>query len=108
MSKITKYKQYINGEWVNSTSDKVIEVINPVTEEVLATVPAGTKEDVYKALVAAKKAQDPVIKYSYLLQLTVWIPLNCKKKQKPIILQKYRKAIEFFRFGCNGIYSSKI
>ncbi len=43
MSKITKYKQYINGEWVNSTSDKVIEVINPVTEEVLATVPAGTK-----------------------------------------------------------------
>lgn len=58
MSSIKPYKQYINGEWVNSTSDKVIEVINPVTEEIVATVQAGTKEDVDKALVAAKNAQD--------------------------------------------------
>lgn len=43
---------------MNSTSDKVIEVINPVTEEIVATVQAGTKEDVDKALVAAKNAQD--------------------------------------------------
>jgi len=58
MSKITKYKQYINGEWVNSHSNEVIEVINPVTEEIIATVQAGTKKDVNKALVAAKEAQD--------------------------------------------------
>ena len=44
MSRITKYKQDINGEWVNSTSDNIIEVINPGKEEVISTAPIGTKK----------------------------------------------------------------
>lgn len=46
-------KQFINGEWVNSTSSETIEVINPATEEVFATVASGNKEDVDKAVAAA-------------------------------------------------------
>ncbi|HJE19178.1 MAG TPA: aldehyde dehydrogenase family protein [Aliicoccus persicus] len=46
-------KQYINGEWVNSTSNESVEVINPATEEVLGKIAKGTREDVDKAVEAA-------------------------------------------------------
>jgi len=47
---------WINGEFVNSTSDEVIEVINPATEEIVDTVPAGTVEDTRRAIEAANAA----------------------------------------------------
>ena len=46
----------INGEWVDSTDGRVIEVINPATEEIFAQVPMATKEDVNKAIKAADAA----------------------------------------------------
>lgn len=46
-------KQYINGEWVDSTSGKTIDVINPATEEVIGSVAKGNEEDVNKAVEAA-------------------------------------------------------
>ncbi|NWK83322.1 aldehyde dehydrogenase family protein [Staphylococcus sp. GSSP0090] len=46
-------KQYINGEWVESTSGETLEVINPATEEVAGTIAKGNKEDVEKAVAAA-------------------------------------------------------
>lgn len=49
-------KLYINGEWINSTGDEIAEVLNPTTEEVIATVPVGTKEDIDKAVAVAKDA----------------------------------------------------
>lgn len=47
---------YINGAWVPSTGTEVLTVINPVTEEAVATIPAGTVEDVDKAVKAAAAA----------------------------------------------------
>ena len=38
-------KFYINGDWVKSESNELIDVINPATEEVIGQVTAGTKED---------------------------------------------------------------
>jgi betaine-aldehyde dehydrogenase len=49
-------KMWINGMWADSTSGHVIEVINPATEEIQDTVPAGTPEDVERAVAAAKAA----------------------------------------------------
>lgn len=49
-------KQYINGEWVDSTSTDTIEVINPATEEVIGKISSGTQEDVNRAVQAAKEA----------------------------------------------------
>lgn len=46
-------KQYINGEWVDSTSGEIIDVINPATEEVIGSVAKGNEEDVNKAVEAA-------------------------------------------------------
>jgi aldehyde dehydrogenase (NAD+) len=47
---------YLNGEWTPSTGTEVIEVENPATEEVISTVPAGTAEDVDRAVAVARAA----------------------------------------------------
>ncbi len=52
------YKMYINGEWINSSSGKKIETLNPETNEVWATVPEANDEDVDFAVQSAQKAFD--------------------------------------------------
>ncbi|MFD6281291.1 aldehyde dehydrogenase family protein [Streptomyces sp. NPDC060209] len=47
---------FINGKWVPSAGTDVIEVINPVTEEAVVTIPAGTAADVDAAAEAAAAA----------------------------------------------------
>jgi len=49
---------YIGGEWVSPAGSSAIAVENPATEEVLGTVPAGTAEDVDRAVAAARDAFD--------------------------------------------------
>ena len=51
------YRQfYINGEWVEPSTSDTLEVINPATEEAIATIAMGGKADVDKAVAAAKAA----------------------------------------------------
>jgi acyl-CoA reductase-like NAD-dependent aldehyde dehydrogenase len=47
---------WIDGAWADSSSEEVMRVSNPATEEVLDTVPAGTPEDVERAVSAAREA----------------------------------------------------
>lgn len=47
------YKQYIKGEWTDASNSKTWDVINPATEEVLATVPFGNDVDCRTAIDAA-------------------------------------------------------
>lgn len=49
-------KIYIDGAWVPAEGTGTIDVINCSTEEVMATVPAGSPADVDKAVAAARKA----------------------------------------------------
>ncbi len=51
-----KYKMWIGGKWVNAVSGKTYKVYNPATEEVIAEVPLGSKEDVNLAVAAAREA----------------------------------------------------
>ena len=44
---------YINGEWVKSESNELIDVINPANEEIIGQVTAGTK-DVFCTLPASE------------------------------------------------------
>ena len=48
------YKMYINGEWINSSSGKKIETLNPETNEVWATVPEANDDDVDFAVQSAQ------------------------------------------------------
>ncbi|MGW0331957.1 aldehyde dehydrogenase family protein [Streptomyces sp. NPDC003011] len=47
---------YIDGEWRPATGPDTIDVVNPVDEQVLARVPAGTAEDIDAAVRAARAA----------------------------------------------------
>ncbi|MFE6199523.1 aldehyde dehydrogenase family protein [Streptomyces sp. NPDC057838] len=47
---------YIQGAWRPAAGQDVIEVVNPVDEQVIGTVPAGTAEDVDAAVRAARDA----------------------------------------------------
>lgn len=50
-------KLFINGKFVESSGEERTDVFNPATGEFIASVPAGTKEDVEKAIKGAEKAQ---------------------------------------------------
>ena len=50
------FKQLIDGAWVDASSGETLDVVNPADENVIATVPAGTWEDVDLAVRAARKA----------------------------------------------------
>jgi aldehyde dehydrogenase (NAD+) len=47
---------YIDGKWVSPTQAHDFEVINPATEDAIATISLGGAADVDKAVAAAKKA----------------------------------------------------
>ena len=52
------YKMYINGEWVNSSDRKLIDVRNPATNEIIAQVQSASTEDVHKAIASARTSFD--------------------------------------------------
>jgi acyl-CoA reductase-like NAD-dependent aldehyde dehydrogenase len=56
---IVRDKLYVGGEWIDPASDfgdETIEVVNSTTEEVMGRIPAGTPEDVDRAVTAARAA----------------------------------------------------
>ena len=50
------YKNYINGQWVDAKSGKNFPVENPFNQEIIAHVPDSDKNDIDKAVSAAKTA----------------------------------------------------
>ncbi|MDR3474095.1 MAG: aldehyde dehydrogenase [Devosia sp.] len=52
-----RYRHYINGEWVDSTVKEWLEVENPATGAVIASVPRGSADDADRAVTAAYQAQ---------------------------------------------------
>ena len=55
---------YIDGEWCAAADGRVIEVIDPATEEVFETCAAATVEDTERAIASAEKG------------LSVWAELD--------------------------------
>lgn len=51
-----KKRLLIGGEWVDAANGETFDTVDPATEKVLAKVAAGGKEDVNRAVVAARKA----------------------------------------------------
>jgi acyl-CoA reductase-like NAD-dependent aldehyde dehydrogenase len=49
-------KMLIGGQWVDSASGKTFDTINPSTGEVLAKVAEGEREDINRAVAAARQA----------------------------------------------------
>lgn len=53
---VTEYKMLINGEWVKSSTNETLPVVNPYNEEQWGTIPQASKEDVERAIDAANNA----------------------------------------------------
>jgi acyl-CoA reductase-like NAD-dependent aldehyde dehydrogenase len=48
---------FVEGEWVDAENEEKINVVNPATEKVIASVPKATREQTKTALEAAEQAQ---------------------------------------------------
>lgn len=68
-------KMFVDGKFVENTSGKWIDVLNPSTEEIISKMPDGTAEDARRAIDAAEKAQTswektpPVQRAAYLIKI---------------------------------------
>ncbi len=58
MSISNRTRFYINGKWIESSTNKTLDVINPATEKAIGPVAMGNREDVDKAVAAALAAFD--------------------------------------------------
>ena len=47
---------YIDGQWVDPAKPETLEVINPATEQPVATISVGSAADVDRAVAAARRA----------------------------------------------------
>ncbi|MBI2294636.1 MAG: aldehyde dehydrogenase family protein [Betaproteobacteria bacterium] len=116
---------YIDGQWVPSRSSQLIDVINATTEEVMARVPAGTPEEVDRAVAAARAAfgawaATPVARRAEFLQkiadalaarsdevariITAEVGMPLKLSQRiqaahpPQVMASYAKLVREFQF----------
>lgn len=80
-TEIKRVKNHINGEWVESTGTEVEAVPNPATGKIIAYVPLSPKEDVEKAVEAAKAAYETWSK----------VPVPNRSRQLYKYLQLYKK-----------------
>lgn len=55
-------KMLIDNQWVEASSKERLNVINPSNEEVIGSIPMGTREDVKAALISAEVAQKEWVK----------------------------------------------
>jgi aldehyde dehydrogenase (NAD+) len=53
---VQTFPNFINGQWVPSSSNETFDVFNPATGELVAKVAKGTVEDVNTAVAAAREA----------------------------------------------------
>ena len=88
---VEKLKNYICGEWVESRSDEILDIINPATEEIIAKVPMSTSAEVDSAIAAAKDAYPewretpPLSRARYLFRLKDLIEENFEELAKTLV-----------------------
>jgi len=56
IKEVKTLKNFINGEWIESKSNQIVDVINPATQKTIAKVPISTKEEMDTAVQAAQEA----------------------------------------------------
>lgn len=92
-------KNYIDGEWIESLSEKSLEVRNPATTEVIARVPLSSAEEVEKAVQSAKKAfqewreTTPYTRARYMFDLKILMEERFEDLAQ-IIVREHGKIID--------------
>ena len=68
---------YINGVWVKPSETKTLDVINPATEEAVATISLGSHADVNSAVSAAKSAFESYSLTSIAERIELLTTISC-------------------------------
>jgi lactaldehyde dehydrogenase/glycolaldehyde dehydrogenase len=95
---VPRYRHFINGQWADSTGKESIEVENPATEEIVATVPKGTADDADRALTAARNAQPawearPPVERGRLLHRLAQLILENRERLARIVVAEQGKPL---------------
>ena len=104
---VTRYGMYIDGEWKQSSQGNTIKVVNPATEEVFATVPRATRDEVKAAIDAAKTAQpkwedlSPLQRSAYLFKIAELIEQDRERLARILTLEEGKPLYES-RFEIDG------
>ena len=91
---------FVDGEWVAGHGEEAIEVVNPATEGVVATVPKGTREDAKEALEAAQRAQKawaeltPLKRASFMMKVAQLIRENREKLANTLTMEQGKPLYE--------------
>lgn len=90
-------KNLIGGEWVDSVGGQTLDVLNPATNAVVAKVPISTKEDVDRAVKAAREAfktwkKTPVPKRARILYAYHHLISEHHEELAQLIVQENGKA----------------
>jgi 1-pyrroline dehydrogenase len=82
---VSTHKNFVGGEWVDAVEGGTMDVLNPATGEMFASVPACTAEDVDRAVEAARKAlpgwldSTPAERAELLLELAGVLDANAEE-----------------------------
>ncbi|MEO7537378.1 MAG: aldehyde dehydrogenase family protein, partial [Ferruginibacter sp.] len=115
--KYSPIQNYINGKFVDTASERKLEVISPVDGNLLSTVPMSSADDLNNAVNAAQKAfpawsKTPIkervqvfFRYKYLLEkhLPELAALCSEENGKTIgeAVAEIEKSIELTEFACS-------
>ncbi len=90
---------YIDGEFVDSESERTLDVVNPATREVVAQVPMSTADEVTEAIDAAQEAFEewretpPNIRVQPLYRLKRLMEQNYERISR-VLVQEHGKVID--------------
>jgi len=93
-----KLKNYIGGKWVESSSERILDVVNPATGKAIAQVPLSTPDEVTQAVELAQEAfwgwrkTPPTQRVQYFFRLKELLEQEFENLSR-IIVQELGKTI---------------
>ncbi|AGB42376.1 methylmalonic acid semialdehyde dehydrogenase [Halobacteroides halobius DSM 5150] len=88
---VEELKNHINGEWVSSSTDQYVDVINPATTKMIGKTPMSTTKEVEEAIQTAKesfwewRSTPPVERARYLFKLQNLIEENYDRLSEAVV-----------------------
>lgn len=107
MKSVQRGDMFIGGDWVKGSGADTISVINPTTEETIADVSKGTREDAKRALDSAQEAQGawaettPLKRASYLLKIAQLVREN-REQLAQVLTSEQGKPLYESRLEVDG------
>jgi lactaldehyde dehydrogenase/glycolaldehyde dehydrogenase len=104
---LSHFKMFIGGEWTDSESGETQKVINPANDQVIATVPKGSRHDASRALETAARAQQawedlaPIKRASYLVKVAELIRRD-KERLARVLTSEQGKPLYESRLEVEG------